>query len=172
MVSLTSSRPTTPTHWHQDSPKPTMNEGTDDLQLLIDTRQTLNKRPPHTNQDGTKSPTRPLPAEGKRTKRPVYEGAYTSVIPQVNYTEGPTPNNQFTSLYRSGSCCIYAPPRISMMMSIKKKNFHGLSESWLRVGFLTPVRGTRGRWGGWPPDWGGWVGSPGPLRRHTSGLND
>jgi len=42
---------------HQDSPKPTMNEGTDDLQLVIDTRQALGKRPPDTNQDGTKSPT-------------------------------------------------------------------------------------------------------------------
>jgi hypothetical protein len=30
---------------HQDSPKPTMNEGTDDLQLVIDTRQALGKRP-------------------------------------------------------------------------------------------------------------------------------
>jgi hypothetical protein len=37
----------------------------------------------------------------------------------------------------------------------KKKNFHGSWESGLRVAFLTPVRGTRGRWGGWPPDWGG-----------------
>ena len=93
MASLTSSRPTTSTHWHQDSPKPTMNEGTDDLQLVIDTRQALGKRPPHTNQDGTKSPTRPLPAEGKRTKRPVCTGSYASVIPQVNYTEGSAPNN-------------------------------------------------------------------------------
>jgi hypothetical protein len=78
---------------HQDPPKPTINEGTDDLQLVIDTRQDLGKRPSHTNQDGTKSPTRPLPAEGKRTKRPVYAGTYTSLIPQVNYTEGSAPNN-------------------------------------------------------------------------------
>jgi hypothetical protein len=74
---------------HQDSPKPETNKGTDDLQLTIDTRQALGKRPPHTNQDGTKT----LPAEGKRTKRQTYEGAYTSLIPQVNYTEGPAPNN-------------------------------------------------------------------------------
>jgi len=78
---------------HQDPPKLTINKGTDDLQLVIDTRQVLGKRPPHTNQDRTKSPTRPLPAEGKRTKRPVYAGAYASVIPQVNYTEGSAPNN-------------------------------------------------------------------------------
>ncbi len=42
---------------HQDSPKPTMNEGTDNLQLVIDTRQALGQRPPYTNRDGTKSPT-------------------------------------------------------------------------------------------------------------------
>ncbi len=78
---------------HQDSPKPTISEGADDLQLMIDTRQSLGKRPPHTDQDGTKSSTRPLPTEGKRSKRQVYEGAYTSTIPQVNYTEGSAPNN-------------------------------------------------------------------------------
>jgi hypothetical protein len=32
---------------HQDSPKPKMNEGTDDLQLVIDTRQALGKRVPN-----------------------------------------------------------------------------------------------------------------------------
>jgi hypothetical protein len=78
---------------HHDSPKPTTNKGTDTLQLMIDTRQTLDKRPPHTNLDGTTSPTKTLPTEGKRTKRQAYGGAYTSLIPQVNYTEGPAPNN-------------------------------------------------------------------------------
>ncbi len=78
---------------HQDSPKPAINGGTDDLQLMIDTRQALGKRPPDTNQDGNKSPTKPLLTEGKRTKRPVYAGAYTSLIPQVNYTERPASNN-------------------------------------------------------------------------------
>ena len=37
----------------------------------------------------------------------------------------------------------------------EKKKFHGFWESCLRVGFLTTVRGRRGRWGGWSPDWGG-----------------
>jgi hypothetical protein len=60
---------------------------------MIDTRQTLGKRPPHTDQDRKKSSTRPLPTEGKRSKRQTYEGAYTSAIPQVNYTEGTAPNN-------------------------------------------------------------------------------
>ena len=59
---------------HQDSPKSEINEGTDDLQLMIDTRQALGKRPPHTNQDGTKI----VPTEGKRTKRQAYEGTHTS----------------------------------------------------------------------------------------------
>jgi hypothetical protein len=79
---------------HQDSPKPETNKGTDDLQLTIDTRQALGKRPPHTNQDGTKT----LPTEGKLTKRQTYEGTYTSLIPQVNYTEGSAPNNIPTSV--------------------------------------------------------------------------
>ena len=42
--------------------------------------------------------------------------------------------------------------------------FHGLWESCLRVGFFTPVRGRWGRCVGWPPDWGGLAGGPGPLR--------
>ena len=78
---------------HQDSPKSTPYEGTDKLQLAIDTRQDLGKRPPHANQEVKKSPTGPPPAEGKRAKRPSYEGAYTSLIPQVNYTEGPAHGN-------------------------------------------------------------------------------
>jgi hypothetical protein len=64
---------------NQNSPKPTISEGADGLQLMIDTRQALGKHP--------------LPTEGKRSKRQDYEGAYTSAIPQVNYTEGTAPNN-------------------------------------------------------------------------------
>jgi hypothetical protein len=90
---------------HQDSPKPEINKGTDDLQLMIDTRQALGKRPPHTNQNGTKTP----PAEGKRTKRQAYEGAYTSLIPQVNYTEGSAPHN----LPRSARTLLQSPSRAS-----------------------------------------------------------
>ena len=70
---------------HQDSPKPEINEGTAGLKLMIDTRQALGKRPLCTNQNGTTT----TPAEGKHTKRQTYEGAYTSLMPQVNYTEGP-----------------------------------------------------------------------------------
>jgi hypothetical protein len=40
---------------HQDSPKSTTCEGTDKLQLAIDTRQALGKRAPYVNQDVTKS---------------------------------------------------------------------------------------------------------------------
>jgi hypothetical protein len=90
---------------HQDSPKPETNKGTDDLQLVIDTRQVLGKRPPHINQDGTKT----LPVEGKRTKRQVYEGAYTSLIPKVNFTEGPAPHN----LPSSARTLLQAPSRSS-----------------------------------------------------------
>jgi len=86
-----------------------MNEGTDDLQLMIDTRQVLDKRPPHTNQDGITSPTKTLPAEGTRTKRQVYEGTYTSLIPQVNYTEGTAPNN----IPSSARSLLQAPSRPS-----------------------------------------------------------
>jgi len=78
---------------HQDLPKSTTSAGTDKLQLVIDIRQSLGKHPPHANQDTPKSPTSPPPFEGKRVNRPSYEGAYTSLIPQVNYTEGPAPDN-------------------------------------------------------------------------------
>ena len=56
---------------------------------MIDTRQALGKRPPYTNQNGTET----LPVKGKNTKRQDYEGVYTSLIPQVNYTEGPAHNS-------------------------------------------------------------------------------
>ncbi len=77
------------TNTHQDSPKPEMNEGTEGLKLMIDTRQTLGKRPPYTNQNVTKT----LPAGGNHTKRQDYEGVYTSLIPRVNYTEGSAHNS-------------------------------------------------------------------------------
>ena len=35
-----------------------------------------------------------------------------------------------------------------------KKKIHGSWGKCLRAGFRTPVEGKRGRWGGWPPDWG------------------
>jgi hypothetical protein len=90
---------------HQDTPKLELNEGTEGLKLMIDTRQTLGKRPPYTNQDGTET----LPAKGKHTTRQNYEGVYTSLIPQVNYTEGPTHN----SLPRSVRTLLQAPNRSS-----------------------------------------------------------
>jgi hypothetical protein len=90
---------------HQDPPKPEINKGTDELQLMIDTRQDLGKRPPHTNQDGTKT----LPDEGKHTKRQAYEEAYASLIPQVNYTEGSAPHN----LPSSARTLLQAPSRSS-----------------------------------------------------------
>jgi hypothetical protein len=90
---------------HQDSPKPEMNEGTEGLKLMIDTRQALGKRPPYTNQNGTKT----LPVEGKHTKRQDYEGVYTSLIPQVNYTEGSAHN----SLPSSVRTLLQAPNRSS-----------------------------------------------------------
>ena len=55
-----------------------------------------------------------------------------------------------------GECAIASYREFTPRYTRKgKKNFHGFWESCLRVGFLTPVRGRRGRWGGWPPDWGG-----------------
>jgi hypothetical protein len=89
---------------HQDTPKPKSNVGTEGLKLMIDTRQALGKRPPHTNQKVTET----LPAKGKHTKRQDYEGAYTSLIPQVNYTEGPA-----HSLPSSVRTLLQAPSRAS-----------------------------------------------------------
>jgi hypothetical protein len=74
---------------HQDTPKPEINEGTAGLKLMIDTRQALGKRPPCTNRNGTTT----TPTKGKHTKRRDYEGVYTSLIPQVNYIEGPAHNS-------------------------------------------------------------------------------
>ncbi len=90
---------------HQDSPKPETNEGTAGLELMIDTRQALGKRAPHTNQKGTET----LHAKGKHTKRQGYEGAYTSLIPQVNYIEGHAHN----SLPSSARTLLQAPSRAS-----------------------------------------------------------
>jgi ribonuclease HI len=90
---------------HQDSPKPQTTEGTESLKLTIDTRQALGKRAPYTNQNGTET----LPAKGKHTKRQDYEGAYTSLIPQVNYSEEPAHN----SLPSSARKLLQAPSRAS-----------------------------------------------------------
>jgi hypothetical protein len=90
---------------HQDTPKPKSNEGTEGLKLMIDTRQDLGKRPPYTNQNGTET----LPAKGKHTKRQDYEGVHTSLIPQVNYIEGPAHN----SLPSSVRTLLHAPSRES-----------------------------------------------------------
>jgi hypothetical protein len=90
---------------HQDTPKSESNEGTEGLKLMIDTRQTLGNRPPYTNQNGTET----LPAKGKHTKRQDYEGVYTSLIPQVNYIEGPAHN----SLPSSVRTLLQTPSRVS-----------------------------------------------------------
>jgi hypothetical protein len=58
---------------------------------------------------------------------------------------------------------------IYIYIYIWKKKIHDLWESCLRVGFFTPVRGRKGRWGACPPDWDGWSGSPDPLSGYTSG---
>jgi hypothetical protein len=91
---------------HQDSPKPEINEGTAGLKLMIDTRQALGKRPPCTNQNGTTT----IPTEGKHTKRQTYEGAYTSLMPQVNLGSLHLPNAS-SKLHRGA--CPTRPPQFS-----------------------------------------------------------
>jgi len=88
---------------HQALPTQGTNKGTDDLQLMLDTRQALSKRPPHINQNGATT----LPTEGKHTERQAYEGAYPSLIPQVNYTEGSAPHH----LPSSSRTLLQAPSR-------------------------------------------------------------
>jgi hypothetical protein len=80
---------------HQDSPKATSNEGAETLQLTIDTRQILDKLPPHINRDLSEPHTSPPTPEKRHGKRPSsrHEGDYTSLMPQVNYTEGPSLDN-------------------------------------------------------------------------------
>jgi hypothetical protein len=73
---------------HQDQPKPTEIEGSEKLQLAIDTRQTLGKPLPYTHQN-------PSPPEERHTEQPSSRSdkTYTSLLPQVNYTDGPTSNS-------------------------------------------------------------------------------
>jgi hypothetical protein len=80
---------------HQDPPESATNEGAVTLQLAIDTRQDLGKRPPYANQDPPEPPTRLPPSDERHAKRPSSrpERAYTSLMPQVNYTEGTAPDN-------------------------------------------------------------------------------
>jgi hypothetical protein len=70
---------------HQDKPKLTDTEGTGRLQLTVDTRKTLGKRPPH--HQNLPEPHTCSPPPQKRHK------SYPSLIPKVDYTEGPTPDN-------------------------------------------------------------------------------
>ncbi len=49
----------------------------------------------------------------------------------------------------------------------QKKNV--LRAFCLRGGLFTPRWGMEGGWGSWPPDWGGWAGSPATSRGDTSG---
>jgi hypothetical protein len=45
--------------------------------------------------------------------------------------------------------------KVKTKNTFEKKKMNVLRESCLRVGFFIPVRGRRGRWAGWPRDWGG-----------------
>ena len=71
---------------HQEEQRPMITDGAD--QHSIDIRQTLGKRPTYEdrNQAGTHLPTSPV--KKNRTPQPL-GSEYTSLIPQVNYTEGP-----------------------------------------------------------------------------------
>ena len=78
---------------HQEEQRPTITDGTDRLQLSIDTRQTLGKRP--TYEDRNQAGTHPSTSPSKKNRPPQPLGSeYTSLmlhlIPQVNYTEGPS----------------------------------------------------------------------------------
>ncbi len=77
---------------HQDKPILTDTEWTGRLQLAVDTRKTLGKRPPHHQRlpgPHTCSP----PPKKRHTERTSSDEAYPSLIPQVDYTEEPTPDN-------------------------------------------------------------------------------
>jgi hypothetical protein len=60
---------------------------------------------------------------------------------------------------------------IGMFMNecMGKEKINVLRGFCLRVDLFTPIRGMGGGWGSWPPDWGGWAASPGPLLGDTSG---
>ena len=52
---------------------------------------------------------------------------------------------------------------ICQTCSSEKEKKNVLKGFYLRVGLFTIMRGMGGGWGSWPPDWGGWVGSPDPM---------
>ena len=106
---------------HQDKPRPTNTDGTDRLQLsrescslsvssvatlrrvaerhrfalCLDTRQTLGKSPTYEDQNHVETHSYTSPAKKSAVRRaPQPHGSvYLSIIPQVDYTDGPTPTN-------------------------------------------------------------------------------
>jgi hypothetical protein len=77
---------------HQDKPILTDTEWTGRLQLAVDTRKAPGKHPPHHQRlpgPHTCSP----PPKKRHTERTSSDEAYPSLIPQVDYTEGTTPDN-------------------------------------------------------------------------------
>jgi hypothetical protein len=77
---------------HQDKPKLTDTEGTGRMQLAIDTRQVLDKHPPY-HQSLPGPHICPPPPTKRHTEQTSSDKTYPSLIPQVDYTEGPTPDN-------------------------------------------------------------------------------
>jgi hypothetical protein len=79
---------------HQDSPRATSNEGAEKLQLAIDTRQALSKRPPHINRDLSEPHTSLTPSEKRHSKRPSSHHAPSQTAHTRPLGAAPTLNNR------------------------------------------------------------------------------
>ena len=89
---------------HQDKPSPPNNDGTDRLQLVIDTRQVLDKRPTYESHSHAKTHSHTSHTKkntSSHTPHP-HGNSYPSLIPKVNYTDGPATTN------------LTKPPRFSL----------------------------------------------------------
>jgi hypothetical protein len=80
---------------HQGKPRSANTDGTDRLQLSLDTRQGLGKRPAYDDPDHVQPHTHTSSSKKRAAGRvpPPPGSAYPSLIPQVDYTDGPTPVN-------------------------------------------------------------------------------
>jgi hypothetical protein len=80
------------TNVHQDKPRPATTDGADRLQLSLNERQTLGKRPAYEAQRHAEPHTHTPPTKKRKVSQaPQPQGnTYHSLIPQIDYTEGPT----------------------------------------------------------------------------------
>ena len=95
---------------HQDKPSPPNTDGTDRLQLVIDTRQVLDKRPAYEDHNHAKTHSHTSHTKKNTSSHSPHPhgNSYPSLIPKVNYTDGPATTN------------LTKPPRTLLVISTHK----------------------------------------------------